>query len=53
MQWGGHALQRWCTGAAGLMCDGPCGGCMRRGAVWWGCEACDYDICDACYDEEG
>ena len=50
---GGHVLGRWWTGAAGLMCDGPCGGSMRRGEGWWGCEACDYDICDTCYEDGG
>ena len=44
----GHALT-WCSeGAAGLGCDGRCGRKIRRGAGWWSCAECDFDVCEEC-----
>ena len=46
----GHGLRRTRGGAAGLVCDGACEMLIRRGAMWWSCEACDFDMCMACCD---
>ena len=50
---GGHWMSRCCEGAAGLVCDGGCGRRIRRGESWWGCVACDFDVCDVCGDGDG
>ena len=44
----GHGMLRRNVGASGLTCGGGCGRALKRGAVWWSCEACDFDVCDAC-----
>jgi len=46
----GHELRRARGGAAGLVCDGACAMPIRRGLMWWSCEACDFDMCMACCD---
>ena len=44
----GHAMA-WCSeGSAGLWCDGGCGRRIQRGAGWWGCATCDFDVCKEC-----
>ena len=48
----GHCMHRRETDASGLTCDGGCGRGLRRGAGWWCCVECDFDVCDACGGEE-
>ena len=44
----GHVMVRRATGAAGLRCDGGCERRIGRGAEWWCCVECDFDVCDGC-----
>ena len=44
----GHVMERCAADAAGLRCDGGCGRRIGRGAEWWCCVACDFDVCDRC-----
>ena len=44
----GHGMERCAEGSAGLWCDGGCGRRIGRGAEWWCCVACDFDVCDRC-----
>ena len=44
----GHSMALCDSGAAGLRCDGGCGRPLKRGASWWCCERCDYDVCMEC-----
>ena len=37
----------------GLVCNGGCSRALVRGTGWWCCEACDYDVCDACHGVDG
>ena len=44
----GHVLTWRSEGVAGLGCDGRCGRKIRRGAGWWSCAECDFDVCEEC-----
>ena len=44
----GHSLTWRSEGAAGLGCDGRCRRKIRRGAGWWSCAECDFDMCEEC-----